>query len=122
VHRLPPFYFPQHCTDDDAARALGNWVRLHRIDAVISTRPNIDALLTTATLPVPEAVACAALSVVDPRSRLAGVRPNLAMVGLKAVSLLDTQLKFGERGVPAFASTTYVQSVWQDGSSAPPKD
>ena len=78
-------------------------------------------VVAAARLRVPQNVACASLSVVDPDSRLTGIRPNLTMVGIKAVSLLITQLKSGERGVPEFASTTYVQSFWQDGPSAPPK-
>ena len=46
---------------------------------------------------------------------------NLHMVGVKAVSLLTTLLKSGDRGVPEYASRTYVRSYWQDGASAPAK-
>jgi hypothetical protein len=88
---------------------------------VLCSWPNIDELLVAARLRVPQTVACASLAVLDPSSRLAGIRPNLTMLGIKAVSLLTTQLKSGERGVPEFASTTYVQSFWQDGASAPLK-
>jgi DNA-binding LacI/PurR family transcriptional regulator len=121
-HRVSPLCFASRTPDADASAALTAWVETNRIDAVLSSLPQIDRLLTDAGLRVPDRVACAGLAVINPKSSLAGVRPNLAMVGLKAVSLLDTKLKFGERGVPEFASTTYVQSVWQDGPTAPPKD
>jgi len=122
LRRIPPLWFPFNAPASEVVRALGRWVRQHSVDAVICTWPNVDELLHAARIKPAESVACASLSVIEPSSPVAGVRPNYTMVGVKAVSLLATQLKSGERGVPEFASTTYVQSSWQDGPSAPPKN
>ena len=120
--RIPPLLFPFNSTSEVITKTLCRWVRQHRLDAVLCNWPNVDQLLVSARLRRPETVACAGLSVLDPQSRLAGIRPNLGMVGVKAVSLLTSQLKSGERGVPEFASITYVRSFWQDGPSAPPRN
>jgi len=50
---------------------------------------------------------------------LAGVKPHLQLLGERAISIVVAQLKTTERGVPECASSIYVQSVWQDGASAP---
>ena len=69
---------------------------------------------------VPDEVACACLCICDPASEpMAGVRPYLNLVGERAVSIVVAQLKTSERGLPESPSSIYVQSVWQDGASAP---
>jgi hypothetical protein len=76
-------------------------------------------MLEMAGLRVPFDVACACLCLLGKTPHLAGICPNLTMVGIKAVSLLTSQLKLGTRGIPEYASRTYVKSFWQDGLSAP---
>ncbi|RME67986.1 MAG: LacI family transcriptional regulator, partial [Verrucomicrobia bacterium] len=117
--RVPPLLFPYNCPSHEAVGMLCRWIRRHRVDAVITNWQDIDTKLASQGLEVPGDVACASLCLCDTRPALAGVRPSLALVGRRAVSLIATQLKTGEHGVPAFAAATYVQSQWQDGPSAP---
>ena len=71
-------------------------------------------------LSVPDKVACACLCLCDPSPPgLAGIRPHLDLLGERAVSIVVAQLKTTQRGVPECASSIYVQSLWQDGLSAP---
>jgi LacI family transcriptional regulator len=119
--RVPELLFPYNCSVVQASRMLGEWIRYHRVEAVLCNWSDLDEMLRRARLQVPADVACASLSLMEPGGRLAGVCPNPRMVGAKAVSLLATLFKSGERGVPESASRTYVKSYWQDGASAPQK-
>lgn len=116
---VPRLLFPYGCPAAEASALLGRWIREHRVDAVLCNRTDIDKLIRAAGLRVPDAVACASLSLLDEDDPLAGVFPNPRLVGAKAVSLLATLLKADQRGVPEFASRTYVTSRWKDGASAP---
>lgn len=116
---IPPLVFPYNYDTPTISGFVGRWARRHQLDAVICNWGNIDRLLAFAGLRVPQDVACACLCITKPFEHLAGIVPNLRLVGERAVSLIATQLKSGEFGVPEFGSVTYVQSAWQDGASAP---
>lgn len=118
---IPELLFPHQAPYDQVCDLIGQWVRKHKVDAVLCNWATIDDLLARAGLRVPRDVACACLCLMDENSNLAGVAPNLHMVGVKAVSLLTSQLKQGTRGVSEFASSTYVRSRWLDGATAPCK-
>jgi LacI family transcriptional regulator len=117
--RIPPLIFPYSYDTPTVSGFMGRWVRRHQIEAVLCNWGNTDRLLAFAGLRVPQDVACACLCITKPFEHLAGIVPNLQLVGERAVSLIGTQLKSGEFGVPEFASVTYVQSSWQDGETAP---
>lgn len=118
--RVPPLLFPYNLGEPALSGMIARWVRRHRIDAVLCNWSNIRAMLEHEGLQVPADVACASLCLCEPLSEpLAGVRPYLHLVGERAVSIVVTQLKTNERGLPDFPSSTYVQSVWQDGATAP---
>lgn len=119
--RVPELLFPYECTLAEAGRKLAVWAREHRVDAVVCNWSAVDELLRRAGLRVPEEIACASLCLLEHDGGLAGVCPNPKVVGAKAISHLTTLLKSGERGVPLFASRTYVRSYWQEGDSAPAK-
>lgn len=119
--RVPELLFPYNANASQVSQLLGRWVRQHRVDAVLCNWSIIDELLQSAGFSVPNEVACACLCLLEKTNRLAGVCPNLHMVGVKAMSLLTTLLKSGDRGVPEFASRTYVRSYWQEGNTAPAK-
>ena len=116
---VPQLLFPIKEDAREVSQMLGEWVRKHRVEAVLCNWLSVRELLVDAKLRVPDDVACACLCLLEGATGLAGVCPNLHMVGTKAVSLLTIQLKQGTRGVAPFASSTYVRSRWQDGPSAP---
>lgn len=118
--RVPPLLFPYNIGQSALCGMIGRWVRRHKVDAVLCNWGSIRSMLEGEGLKVPEEVACANLCICDSASEaLAGVRPYLNLVGERAVSIVVTQLKTAERGLPEFPSSIYVQSVWQDGPSAP---
>lgn len=118
--RVPPLLFPYNISDAALSGMMARWVLRHQIEVVLCNWSNVRGMLEQEGLRVPGQVACASLCICDPRSEpLAGVRPNLRLVGERAVSIVVAQLKSTERGLPEFPSSIYVQSVWQDGPSAP---
>ena len=121
AERIPELLFPYNCSVPQASELLRNWIRAHRVDAVLCNWSVIGEMLRSAGLLVPQEVACASLCLLDRHAGLAGVCPNPGVVGAKAVSIVAALLKSGERGVPQFASRTYVKSSWTDGASAPAK-
>jgi LacI family transcriptional regulator len=120
--RVPPLLFPYNCDCPFLAGMIGRWIRRHSVDVVLCNWVTIQAMIETQGLRVPEDVACACLCLCDPTPPgLAGIRPRLDLLGERAVSIVVAQLKTTERGAPECASSIYVQSVWQDGLSAPPR-
>jgi hypothetical protein len=118
---VPPLLFPYNLSYPELGGMIGRWVRRHRVDVVLCNWASIEDLLRGQGLRVPGEVACAGLCLCDDSpANLAGMRPRLDLVGERAVSLVVAQLKSGERGAPEFASSLYVQSVWQDGTTCPP--
>ena len=117
--RIPELLFPYNCSVTQAGAMLRTWIESHRVDVVMCNCSVIVDMLASVGIQVPERVACASLCLLDRNSGLAGVCPNPGVVGAKAVSLVASLLKSGERGVPQYASRTYVKSVWVDGASAP---
>ncbi len=117
--RVPPLLFPYNCDAATVSGLIGRWVRRHRVDAVLCNWFNLLELLQGAGLRVPDEIGCACLCLLEPRPQLAGVVPNLRIVGANAVAGLASLMRAGERGVPEIATTTYVPSVWQEGASAP---
>lgn len=119
--KVPELMLPYECTVAQAGALVGKWIRRHRVDAVMCNWPVIGEMLAAAGLRVPRDVACVSLCLLKQDGRMAGVYRNPRVIGAKAVALVNTLLKSGERGVPEFASRTYVRSQWHDGESAPVK-
>ena len=119
---VPPLIFPYTMTEPDLSAMMGRWVRRNAIDAVLCNWGYVWDMLEHAGLDVPGTVGCACLCLCGKsRPGMAGVQPRLDLVGERAVSIVVAQLKSGERGLPNFPSSIYVQSSWQDGLSALPR-
>jgi LacI family transcriptional regulator len=119
---VPPLLFPYISDRTSLGGMVARWVRRHRVDVVICNWSIIQSMLESEGLKVPEQVACAGLCLCDDSPPgLAGIRPDLQMLGERAVSIVVGQLKSAERGSPEFPSSLYVQSVWENGTSAPPR-
>ena len=120
--RVPPLIFPYNIDEASLGGMIARWVRRHGVDVVLCNWGNIQNLLDHQGLKVPQDVACAGLCLCEPfEPGLAGVRPHLDLVGERAVSVVVAQLKSAGRDLSDFPSSIYVQSVWQDGPSAPPR-
>ena len=120
--RVPPLLFPYNSDSLSLGGMIARWVRRHNVDVVLCNWSSVQSLLEKEGLAVPTEVACACLCLCEPDQHgLAGVRPNLHLIGERAVSIVVAQLKTTELGVPESASSLYVQSVWEDGASAPPR-
>lgn len=120
--RVPPLLFPYNIGEPGLGPMIARWVQRHNVDVVLCNWGSVQPLLERQGLKVPGDVACASLCVCEPEPPgIAGVRPYLDLVGERAVSIVVAQLKSTERGLPDFPSSIYVQSVWQDGPSAPPR-
>jgi len=119
--RVPEMLFPYNCTAAKASELLGQWIRTHQVDALMCNWPGIEKMLRATGLRVPQDVAYASLCLLERNAQQAGVCPNPRIVGAKAIELVASLLKSGERGVPDYASRTYVKSYWQDGETVPTK-
>ncbi len=118
--QVPPLLFPYNVTQKELGAMIGRWVRRNKVDVVVCNWHSIQRMLERDGLHTPDEVACACLCLCDPAPPgLAGVRPRLDLVGERAVSIVVAQLRSGDRGPPEYPSSIYVQSTWQDGSSAP---
>ncbi|HWL17101.1 MAG TPA: LacI family DNA-binding transcriptional regulator [Opitutus sp.] len=117
--RVPPLLFPYNVDEPTLAGMIARWVRRNQVDAVLCNWATLLTPLGAEGLKIPDDVAVACLCVCDSDSPLAGIRPHLHLVGERAVSIVVTQLKSTERGLPDFPSSIYVQSTWQDGPTAP---
>lgn len=120
--RVPPMLFPYNSDTVAVGGLIARWVRRHTVDVVLCNWNTIPQMLEREKLSVPDEVACACLCLCGPISgKLAGIRPHLDLVGERAVSIVVSQLKSGQLGLPESPSSLYVQSNWQDGPSAPPR-
>ena len=120
--QVPPLVFPYNTNHEMLGGMIARWVKRHQADVVLCNWISICSIIEAAGLRVPHDVACACLCLCEPMpAGLAGVRPHLNLVGARAVSIVVTQLKSGQIGPAEVPSSIYVQSTWQDGSSAPPR-
>jgi LacI family transcriptional regulator len=119
--RVRPLHFPPGATDAEVCAVIGPWLRDERVDAVISTWTSIRRLLRTIGVRGPEDVACACACLSQRTPGQAGVIANLELVGREAVTRLAGLLRAEQYGVPAFPTSTYVEGIWSDGASAPPR-
>ncbi len=118
--QVPPLFFPYNTNEEMLGGMIARWVKRHQADVVLCNWISIRGIIEAAGLRVPQDVACACLCLCDPMpAGLTGVRPRLDLVGARAVSIVVTQLKSGQIGPAEVPSSIYVQSTWQDGSSAP---
>jgi LacI family transcriptional regulator len=120
--RIPPLLFPHHADAKLVSGLIGRWARQHKLDAILCNWTNLLSLLRHAGLRVPRDVGCACLCLDQPSRQLAGIMPDMRLVGAKAVSVLAAQLRSGQRGVPAHPPISYVQGTWYDGASAPQRN
>ncbi|HEU5077675.1 MAG TPA: LacI family DNA-binding transcriptional regulator [Opitutaceae bacterium] len=118
-HWIPPMLFPHGATGEIATPLLRDWIRAHKLDAVVCNWTNIRTMITDGGFRMPQQVACACICLSRKNPALAGIVSNMGMVGERVTTLLATLLRTERRGVPELATHTYVEGKWYDGASAP---
>lgn len=119
--RIPPLFIDpsEDSATPEFAAQLGDYVKEHRIDAVVGYEFVLDALIR-AKVAVPEDCAYANLHILDNKAPSAGMDERSHELGLRATDLLADLLYRNESGVPAQPQTTLIGGAWVDGWTAPP--
>jgi LacI family transcriptional regulator len=116
---LAPFVLSEESTPGDV-RALRQWLRTAKPDAIISALGNLPELLERTQCQVPGNVGVAALSLLDGHFD-SGVDQNSLEVGRVAVATLAALIHQNERGIPQYCRRILVEGRWVDGTSLPPR-
>ncbi len=101
-------------TGDAIAPLLPGWIARHRLDAVIYSIRDDEAMSGA-----PVRIGLVSLSVHDGSGRIAGIRQNEHRVGEDAIDLLVEKLHRWETGCNAAPRLHLVRGVWSPGASAP---
>jgi LacI family transcriptional regulator len=102
---------------EKARRQLSQWLKKHEADAILTTLPEIPALLRQLDYRIPEDIAVAGTAVDVPVD--AGIDQHSEAIGRIAVETLVTQINLNERGEPDDPYRVLVESRWRDGKSLP---
>jgi len=100
-----------------ARQLLGKWFVKHKPDALLTTMPDIPAMLRQLKYRIPEDVAVAGTAVDVPVD--AGIDQHSEAIGRIAVETLVSQINLNERGEPQDPYRVLVESRWRDGKSVP---
>jgi LacI family transcriptional regulator len=93
-------------------RALADWFKEHRPDAILSQDPKLPEYLSQMGYSVPKDVGVAHLSLTESDTEFAGINQNSRLVGASALDLVDAQLRRNERGLPAAPKTVLILGRW----------
>src|SRR4030095_2106270 len=93
-------------------RALGEWFKEHRPDAILSQDPKLPEYLSQLGYSVPKDVGVAHLSLTESDTEFAGINQNSRLVGSSALDLVDAQLRRNERGLPPAPKTVLILGRW----------
>jgi LacI family transcriptional regulator/LacI family repressor for deo operon, udp, cdd, tsx, nupC, and nupG len=116
-HRVPAFV---SSTSTPSARDFGQWLRHHRVDALLTTNYIFPPLLAALKIQVPEKLGVAMLfrkTGGGGFAEYAGMEQNAWKTGEVAVDYLVAMLHRNERGIPAFAQRILVEGRWVAGST-----
>ena len=103
---------------DGTAKALEEWLRRERPDAIITNLCEIPALLGALGLRIPRDIALAALSVHDGNAD-AGIDQNPLEIGKAACETIIAQIMHGTTGLRAHPRELLIEGTWVDGTSVP---
>ncbi len=103
----------EHCKT-----ALEIWIKKYKPDAVLTSIPEVPALLSGLGFRIPEDVAVAGTSIHDIPVD-AGIDQHPGAIGQIAMEMLIKQISLNERGEPNDPCRILVESRWQDGKSLP---
>ncbi|MEO7101226.1 MAG: LacI family DNA-binding transcriptional regulator [Luteolibacter sp.] len=102
------------------AQLVAEWVRKHRIDAILSDSSQCPEILTKAHLRVPDDIGLACTNILD-IPITAGINQNPAEIGRAGLLMLHSLITDNARGIPPMLTQMLVQGTWIDGGCLPPK-
>jgi DNA-binding LacI/PurR family transcriptional regulator len=117
--RVPVLLFGDDSYDQQA-EWIAKWVRVNRIDGILSDSGGIGGMLADGGLSVPGDVGVACLGLMNDRS-LSGIDQHLAEIGKAGLSLLHALVVGGGCRVSGHARKMLVPGSWVDGDSLPQK-
>lgn len=97
---------------------LKEWIYRYKIDAVISSNPEVPNALDTLRIRAGKDIGLAMIDYPGD-NRIARMEVPYWMLGKAAVKLVHGMLAIHERGIPEEASVLTVPSVWHEGSTLP---
>ena len=98
-------------------RRLSEWIKIHKIQAVVSNMNQMIDLLVQTGLRVPDDIGFASLDCLPSEDACAGIDLRRGEIGAKMVDLVVEQLQNNELGLPKVPKTVTVEAVWCDGNS-----
>ncbi len=99
---------------------LEAYIRRHRLDALITDDHLILKRLANTSLSIPADLGVASINLPEPDAELSGIVERTDRVGSLAVDLLVAMLQRGERGVPISPVHSYVEGIWNEGTTLRP--
>ena len=123
--RIPPFFFPIEFMEESAPD-LRQWVKHHRLDAVIGFNTYVRGLLEHAGYRTPQDIGFVSLHKgtgveLIKRETDAGMREMRRECLLATVELLDQQIRHHQYGTDSQPRTVMIHAEWLDGETLPPK-
>jgi LacI family transcriptional regulator len=101
--------------------AFASWFSKYKPDCVVANFPYVHGWMKKLNISVPRDAAFACLDWDDSMSDFGGVNQRSADVAAAAVDLLVSQLDRNETGFPPIARGLFIEGVWVDGPSVPPR-
>lgn len=102
------------------AKEFSQWIRQHRIEAVVTADSVIAATLKELKLRAPEDIGVACFTQVLSRSELSGIAENSDHVGVAAVDQLVAMIHRGESGIPQIPQRILIECTWNEGTTVRP--
>jgi LacI family transcriptional regulator len=101
------------------AGIIRDWIRSHRIDAVLSDTPDFGALLSSVGFVPGRDVGWACLNLPSTDTTIAGIVSDYERIGTLAVEQVVSLSRMNQHGASSSAMVTYVPVVWRDAASLP---
>lgn len=99
-------------------KQIAEWVRKHRVDAILTGMAELPDLLRKAGIRVPDDIGLACTTVLDvPIS--AGIDQHPEEIGRVALLMLNSLINDGAMGTPPIFRQILVEGSWVDGPSLP---
>jgi DNA-binding LacI/PurR family transcriptional regulator len=119
--RVPPFLDYDAIRHDPPAlaRKLADYIRTHRLDAIVTANYQLLDVLKLAGISAPGDISVAGLSLPAAKGRMSGVVEDSERIGEAGVDILVGMIQRGERGVPPIPIRTHLEGSWHEAETLP---